>query len=110
MMCKCWETQTSDRPTFSEISEFLTDILKSAGRDTSQSSASGGQQYSYERSYTRDIPSDYETSDPDDLVQCYTFEEDYLQPDNKTKAAENPYVNETVTFKWNFLSEDKDSP
>lgn len=98
MMTKCWETSTADRPTFSEISDFLYDILKSAGQDASQPPASGKEegQYSYARSFTKDIPSDYETCDPDGLVECYVFEEDYLQPDKK--HSENPYLSETVTF------------
>ena len=99
MMRKCWELESSDRPTFSEISSFLTDVLNSAGRVTSQPPAAGDhtEPYDYVRSVTKDIPDDYETCEPDDLTGCYIVEEDYLQP-NQSRAAENPYVSESVTL------------
>ena len=54
-MCKCWKEEPTDRPCFSEIAEFLGDVLKSKPPAGSQCTP----EYDYSRRATKDIPDDY---------------------------------------------------
>ena len=55
LMCKCWKQEPTDRPCFSEIAEFLGNVLKSKPPAGSQCTA----EYDYSRLATKDIPDDY---------------------------------------------------
>ena len=55
LMCKCWKEEPTDRPCFSEIAEFLGDVLKSKPPAGSQGTA----EHDYFRQVTKHIPDDY---------------------------------------------------
>lgn len=46
LMCACWNMDPSDRPTFAQIAEMLTNFTKSSAEE-------------YQRQETRQIESDY---------------------------------------------------
>ena len=54
-MWKCWEEEPTDRPCFSEIAEFLGNVLKSKPPAGSQGTA----EHDYFRQVTKHIPDDY---------------------------------------------------
>ena len=53
-MRACWEEKPEDRPTFTEMHEFLSELL-------SEVPTEGHHQYSYIRDCTKDIPDGYVT-------------------------------------------------
>ena len=56
-MCKCWEEEPTDRPIFSEISDFLGKLLKGETKPETGSDEAAG--YVYAREATKHIPEDY---------------------------------------------------
>lgn len=53
-MVTCWDENPEDRPNFTDMHEFLSELL-------CQVPAEGHHQYSYARDYTKDIPEGYVT-------------------------------------------------
>ena len=87
MMCKCWEEEPSDRPTFADISKFIGQLLNGEVVPTAGSDEDAG--YYYGRSATKDIPDDY--LDGDIIVES----DDYIVPVNREaqeQSTSKPYT------------------
>ena len=99
MMCRCWEENPDNRPTFSEISQFIVMLLNGQTKPAAGSTEQDG--YSYTREATKHIPEDYLTNRPDSEYDDYISAEPvrqsaYLTPQPSVKAAGSGSASTTV--------------
>ena len=93
MMCKCWEEEPYDRPSFDELSDFLAKLLN--GQTTPAAGSDEAAGYVYAREATKHIPEDY--IDVNTVIE----DDDYITvlstPATKSHAStvvvSNDYVN-----------------
>ncbi|XP_067931127.1 hepatocyte growth factor receptor-like [Watersipora subatra] len=71
-ICKCWEEEPERQPTFDDLSDYLTKVLR--GKIIPSAGSEQTENYYCDRSVTKNIPEDYlDMTDVDES-------EEYLQP------------------------------
>ena len=75
MMCKCWEEDPDDRPSFSEISTFISKLLQGQNKPAPGSDEEAG--YSYSRKATQHIPDDY-LDNPSEYADKIVTDDSYI--------------------------------
>ena len=84
LMCKCWEEEPTNRPTFSDISEFLGKLLNGETKPETGSDEAAG--YIYAREATKHIPEDYLN------VNTIIENDDYIVPVATTPIGPAPTI------------------
>jgi len=92
MMCRCWEENPDNRPSFAEISQFILMLLNGQTKPAAGSTEQDG--YSYCREATKHIPEDYLTNTSvnvyDDYITAEPVGESYLTAQPSVKAPSAP--------------------